>query len=89
MKSPESSLHSRDASHPEPLQLARLIRGELLRAEVLVVVRHLLTGCPRCTSVTQRLWMLGEPSAAEESRDSEAVEDQARWEYLRAGAVWT
>lgn len=35
------------------------MRGELPRDEALAVVRHLLTGCPQCVVVTQRLWSFG------------------------------
>lgn len=36
------------------------MRLELSRPEVALVVRHLLTGCTRCLTVTHRLWALGE-----------------------------
>lgn len=38
--------------------------GELDRAEAAGVVRHLLTGCPRCAAITRRLWKLGEQPRA-------------------------
>jgi hypothetical protein len=46
-------------SHPDPSQLERFIRGDLPRPEVLVVVRHLLRGCPQCAVLAQRFWHLG------------------------------
>lgn len=53
-----SSFTSR--THPGPWELERFMAGELSRAESSSVVRHLLTGCPRCVAVTGRLWALGE-----------------------------
>jgi hypothetical protein len=44
---------------PGAAELERLMRGELPRPEVLAVVRHLLTGCPRCVAVTRPWWGLG------------------------------
>lgn len=41
------------------------MRAELESAERKVVVRHLLTGCPRCIQVTRRLWELGDFSPAD------------------------
>jgi hypothetical protein len=48
-------------AHPEAEQVERFLRGELTRAEVRAVVRHLLTRCPRCVEVAGRLWNLGDP----------------------------
>jgi hypothetical protein len=42
--------------HPEARLLEGLLRGELGAAESRTVVRHLLTGCPRCVAVTRRSW---------------------------------
>jgi tetratricopeptide (TPR) repeat protein len=39
------------------------MRGELPAAERRELIRHLLTGCPRCTEVTRRCWALGVPGA--------------------------
>ncbi len=39
-----------------------LLRGELSPAEGGAVVRHLLTGCPRCLAVTRRFWSLAKRS---------------------------
>ncbi len=47
-------------SHPGPRELERFMGGELSPAGCSAVVRHLLTGCPRCVAVTRRLWALGE-----------------------------
>jgi hypothetical protein len=49
-----------DLSHPSVEELEGLMRGELKRLAVSVLVRHLLSGCPRCVAVTRRLWNLGE-----------------------------
>jgi len=66
--------------HPAKGQLERLIRGELEPQARLAVVRHLLTGCPRCAEVTRRLWGLGErvPRDAEEARPG-ASDDRQPW----------
>ena len=42
-----------EARHPEPELLERFMRCELPRSEAPAVVRHLLTGCPRCLKVTR------------------------------------
>jgi hypothetical protein len=44
---------------PEVSELGRFMRGGLSRPENLLVVRHLLTGCPRCVAVTRWWWNLG------------------------------
>jgi hypothetical protein len=44
--------------HPDPGLLEGLMRGDLPAAERRSVVRHLLTGCPRCLEVTRRYWRL-------------------------------
>ncbi|HEX7185233.1 MAG TPA: hypothetical protein VF756_25640 [Thermoanaerobaculia bacterium] len=46
--------------HPDPQLLERFMRAELKSAERKAIVRHLLTGCPRCVEVTRRLWALGD-----------------------------
>jgi hypothetical protein len=48
--------------HPAAVDLERFMRGELGRAEVRELVRHMLTGCPQCLVVTRRLWSLGQRS---------------------------
>lgn len=50
--------------HPAPQRLEGFMRGELTGSDVASLVRHLLTGCPRCLVVTSRLWSLGEASPA-------------------------
>lgn len=47
--------------HPEPRLLAEFMRNEAEDSVRRRIVRHLLTGCPQCTSVTRRLWALGDP----------------------------
>jgi hypothetical protein len=47
-------------AHPPPVILECFMRGELTRSEIVGLVRHLLTGCPRCLVVTRRLYGLGE-----------------------------
>jgi hypothetical protein len=46
--------------HPEPQQLGRFMRGESLRDECRLIVRHLLTGCPQCVAITRRFWVLAD-----------------------------
>jgi hypothetical protein len=46
--------------HPDSRLLERFMRSELPEQERRVVVRHLLTGCPRCVSVTRQIWSLGD-----------------------------
>jgi hypothetical protein len=50
--------------HPDQAKLERLLRGELPREEAPAVIRHLLTGCPQCLSVTRRAWACGEQPLA-------------------------
>ncbi|HEX3529627.1 MAG TPA: hypothetical protein VH988_21420 [Thermoanaerobaculia bacterium] len=45
--------------HPEPERLEGLMRNELAGVERRRLIRHLLTGCPRCVKVTRRCWTLG------------------------------
>ena len=45
--------------HPEPERLEGLMRNELAGIERRRLIRHLLTGCPRCVKVTRRCWTLG------------------------------
>jgi hypothetical protein len=47
-----------DGCHPDSERLEHFMRGKLSRSEVITVVRHLLTDCPRCLVVTRRLWLL-------------------------------
>jgi len=54
-----------DPSHPASDELERFMRCELKRPERPAVVRHLLTGCPRCLAVTQRLWDFGDRAPRE------------------------
>jgi tetratricopeptide (TPR) repeat protein len=58
------------------------MRDELSAAERRSVVRHLLTGCPRCVKVTRRCWSLGSPrfSAADDSNDSDTAGNTAEGE---------
>jgi hypothetical protein len=62
------------AAHPEPELLERLLRGELNPADRRRVVRHLLTGCPRCVEVTHPVWALaGEPAGAPPEEEGRSV----------------
>jgi len=46
--------------HPAESDLQRFFFGELPRQEALTIVRHLLSGCSRCRSVTRRVWQLAD-----------------------------
>ena len=46
-------------AHPDTALLEGLLRGRLSAAETRTVVRHLLTGCPRCVKVAGRGWPPG------------------------------
>lgn len=48
------------AAHPPKERLVLFMLHKLPQPQVFPVVRHLLTGCPRCLAVTRRLWDLGE-----------------------------
>lgn len=56
---PEISREISDA-HPDPGLLERFMRNDVLGADRRRVVRHLLTGCPRCVAVTRALWDAGD-----------------------------
>jgi tetratricopeptide (TPR) repeat protein len=55
--------------HPDPNLLERFMRGELQGQARRTIVRHLLTGCPRCVAVTRGLWSLGDGRSARDSGD--------------------
>jgi hypothetical protein len=63
---------------PGAKELERFMRRELSRPEVLAVVRHLLTGCPRCVVVTRRSWDLGKRRRALEILVAEGKDPEAR-----------
>ena len=46
--------------HPSQKQLRALILSKLPAGESRTVVRHLLSGCPRCQAFTAKLWRGGE-----------------------------
>jgi len=53
-------------THPRVVQFERFMCGGLPRLERVAIVRHLLTGCPRCVRVTRALWSLAaEPTERE------------------------
>ncbi|HEX9940668.1 MAG TPA: hypothetical protein VGG03_01530 [Thermoanaerobaculia bacterium] len=52
--------------HPCEPDLERFLRGGLPLEGVRAVVRHLLSGCPRCLRVTRRLWGFGAAGALAE-----------------------
>jgi len=47
-------------AHPTQEELWRFMTGELPRDKARKVVRHLLMECAVCSSVTRRIWNLGE-----------------------------
>jgi hypothetical protein len=50
--------------HPSVEELIAFLRGEVPRAVAKSIVRHLLTGCPRCGGATSRYWQLVQRPAA-------------------------
>ena len=47
-----------------PQQLERFMRGESPRDECRLIVRHLLTRCPKCMVITRRILGAGGPLVA-------------------------
>ncbi|MFP5285366.1 MAG: hypothetical protein ACLGI9_06485, partial [Thermoanaerobaculia bacterium] len=64
--------------HPDPNLLERFMRSELQGQPRRTIVRHLLTGCPRCVEETYRLWSLGDRRPAQDSGDSRIFERLSR-----------
>lgn len=64
------------STHPDEEELARFFRGELPPSAARLVVRHLLTHCPRCSQVTRRLWKLGDEGAGSEIEGEEEGEGE-------------
>jgi len=50
--------------HPGERELERFMRGAVSRREARSVVRHMLTGCPRCSDFTRPFWRLAEEGLA-------------------------
>jgi anti-sigma factor RsiW len=73
-------------SHPKVGQLERFVRGELARPAARAVVRHLLSGCPRCAEETRRFWELG--ARALKAMKLPAGEGPARAEPAEAALGW-
>jgi len=66
-------------NHPDPQRLERFLRGQLPPIEIREIVRHLLTGCPRCREVTRRFWALGDLTP----RDPKPQEQTGRGSSMR------
>jgi anti-sigma factor RsiW len=49
-----------ESAHPTRDLLTRFAWGEASREETRAVVRHLLTGCPRCLAGVRPTWMAAE-----------------------------
>jgi len=62
--------------HPTQEDLARFLRGEFSEEDPhkMFIVRHLLTRCAQCCSVTRRLWRPG-PQKRSKPRRGEAARD--------------
>ena len=76
--------------HPAAETLERFVRGELPREKAPAVVRHLLTGCPRCVAIARRAWNRGDQPLAlrillEEGLASQAEASRADPFRLRQG----
>jgi hypothetical protein len=50
-------------NHPAEADLVRFMRGEISPTKALPIVRHLLTGCARCSEVTRKLWGFGDEAS--------------------------
>lgn len=64
--------------HPEPERLESLMRNELSGFERRRLIRHLLTGCPRCVKVTRRCWTLGSRSLAGATAEEVNAADRSK-----------
>jgi hypothetical protein len=75
--------------HPDSRLLERFMRNELQGQERRIVVRHLLTGCPRCVSVTRQIWSLADrrPGALPALSGRERRLDRAPGEGANAAAA--
>jgi hypothetical protein len=62
-RKPEVAPPAVSQDHPDRIQLQCFMSGDLPRAEVAPIVRHMLTGCPQCLQVTRQLWELIEQLA--------------------------
>lgn len=47
--------------HPDRSQFERLVRAEVSREEGRTLIRHLVTGCPRCAAVLRPLIGMADP----------------------------
>ena len=54
--------------HPDRGLLEKFMHDKVDAPERRLVVRHLLTGCPRCVKVTRRCWTLGSRPLADGSK---------------------
>ena len=61
--------------HPDQRQLEGFLRGETTRRENLLIVRHLLSGCPQCRQKLLPLWRV---LAEEASRGQEGRQEARR-----------
>jgi hypothetical protein len=73
-------------AHPDEDTLERFVRGELSRAEVGVVVRHLLTDCPRCVEAASRK-LAERPSSALDILFKEAARQERSVARRRRGRL--
>ena len=55
-------------AHPAPVLLVRFARGEARSEETRAVIRHLLTGCPRCAAVLWPVFKTAERLALRRAR---------------------
>ncbi len=74
-----------DRPHPGFRELEHFMRDELPPAECSAVVRHLLTGCPRCVAVTRWFWSLAKRSRVLRVLSEEALagESGGSGQFLR------
>lgn len=62
-------------AHPSVKTLESLVSGRLKRPDAGLVVRHLLSGCPRCAQIAARLWDLERPGRRPSSEQNLREED--------------
>lgn len=70
--------------HPSEELLLRFVRGETVRAETREVVRHLLTGCRECRTITGPAWGIGALTRALYQREQRKEEGMTEMDPAKA-----
>lgn len=76
-----------EGAHPDKHKLEGFARGELPRADLCYVVRHLLTNCPQCGETIRRLWKIRAPTLLDLEDLLEGVTKSTRPTQSRPKAV--